>query len=261
MRVDSECAMATYVIVHGGWGGGWEWQDVARRLRTRGHEVHTPSLTGLGDRGHLATRSVGLATHVEDVVATLTSHDLVEVVLVGQSYGGMAVTGAIPALATRLARVVYLDAFVPGDGVSCNDLCGAAWTTRMRELAERDGEGWQVPFPFKGPTGLPPEVEAWYLPRMTPQPLATMEDPVDLSGGLDTSVPRTFVRFLDTAGVEQDDAISSSAQHARECGWDYQEVVAPHDLHVSDPEMMAALLDGLVDTPGQIGSARPASRR
>lgn len=237
--------MATYVIIHGGWGGGWEWHGVARLLRSLGHEVHTPSLTGLGDRAHLATPTVGLATHVEDVVSTLSTYELEDVLLVGQSYGGIVVTGALDRAPDRTRRLVYLDAFVPGHGISCNDLCGPGWTRRVRELAAQDGDGWQVPFPFKGPTGLPAAVEAWYLPRMVPQPLATLDDAVDLSWGGGASVPRTFVRFLDAPGIERDDPISSSARRARESGWDYQEFIAPHDLHVSDPHRMAALLDTL----------------
>lgn len=242
---DQGVAMATFVIVHGGWGGGWEWHGVARRLASLGHEVHTPSLTGLGDRAHLATRTVGLATHVEDVVAVLTTYELTDVRLVGQSYGGMVVTGVVDRVPDRVGRVVYLDAFVPDHGVSCNDLCGPEWTARMHDLASLQGDGWKVPFPFTSPTGLPEDVEAWYLPRMVPQPLATLDDAADLGRGGGASVPRTFVRFLDGPSPEQEDAISSSARHARDAGWDYHQLVAPHDLHVSDPERVATLLDAL----------------
>jgi pimeloyl-ACP methyl ester carboxylesterase len=77
--------MATFVIVHGGWGGGWEWTPVARRLRERGHEVLTPTLTGLGDRAHLGS-DVGLSDHIEDVLAVFRFEELGDVVLCGHSY-------------------------------------------------------------------------------------------------------------------------------------------------------------------------------
>src|SRR6478735_11761016 len=77
--------MATFVIVHGGFGGGWKWTPVAQALRVRGHTVFTPTLTGMGERGHLGP-DVGLATHVDDVVATLEFEDLHEVILCGASY-------------------------------------------------------------------------------------------------------------------------------------------------------------------------------
>jgi hypothetical protein len=130
--------------------------------------------------------------------------------------------------------VDYLDAFVPTDGVSCNALCGPRWTARIRELADAEGDGWLVPMPFSGTMGLPDDVAAWYVPRLVSQPLATLDDPAELSGRGD-EVPRTYVRFLEQAGQEQDDPLRGSAARARAAGWRYREVVAPHDLHVSNP--------------------------
>lgn len=134
--------MATYLVVHGGWGGGWEWSAVARGLTSLGHEVHTPSLTGLGDRAHLATPAVCLTTHVEDIVAILVTFELDDVVLAGQSYGGMVVTGVVDRVPDRVGRLVYLDAFVPDHGVSCNQLCGPRFTERIRSIAAERGDGW-----------------------------------------------------------------------------------------------------------------------
>lgn len=236
--------MATYVIVHGGWGGGWEWQAVARGLAAEGHEVHCPTLTGLGERAHLASPAVGLSTHVQDVVAMLTALELRDLLLVGQSYGGMVVTGVVDRAPELIRRVVYLDAFVPVHGESCNDLCGAAFATRVRQLADEQGQGWLVPFPFVGDLGLPSDVAAWYLPRLVPHPLATLDDPADLSHGGGAGLPRVFVRFLDEPDVEQEDAITGSARRARQAGWDVRQLVAAHDLHVSDPSAMVALLCG-----------------
>jgi pimeloyl-ACP methyl ester carboxylesterase len=245
--------MATFVLVHGGWGGGWEWRSVAEHLRASGHDVHTPTLTGLGDRAHLATPDVGLATHVRDVVATIATLDLRDVVLAGQSYGGMVVTGVVDDVPERIARLVYVDAFVPTNGVSCNALCGPQWTARVRALADAEGDGWLVPVPFSGTMGLPDEVAAWYLPRLVPQPLATLDDPAELTGQ-GGEVPRTYVRFLDVAGQEQSDPLSGSAAAARAAGWSYREEVAPHDLHVSDPRRLARIL---VEVAGESSGGSP----
>src|SRR5437763_6310667 len=103
--------MATYVLVHGAWHGGWCWQRVTPLLRAAGHEVYTPTLTGLGERAHLGTPDVGLATHVEDIVTMLEYEDLTDVVLVGHSYAGMVITGVAHAVPSRLTHLVYLDAF------------------------------------------------------------------------------------------------------------------------------------------------------
>ena len=119
--------MATYVLVHGGGHGGWCYQRVARILRAAGHEVHTPTLTGLGDRSHLMTEmgpSIDLDLHIRDVVALLHHEDLSDVILVGHSYGGMVVTGAADRAADRVGRLVYLDAATPVNGQSLVDVAG-----------------------------------------------------------------------------------------------------------------------------------------
>src|SRR5687768_18076653 len=114
--------MATFVLVHGAFVGGWCWRWVAPYLRGAGHDVYCPTLTGSGERVHLASPRVDLATHVEDVVNVLHYEDLRGVVLVGHSYGGMVITGAAERVSERLARLVYLDAFVPQDGQALADL-------------------------------------------------------------------------------------------------------------------------------------------
>lgn len=239
--------MATFVIVHGAWGGGWEWDGVARGLRESGHDAHTPTLTGLGDRAHLARRDVGLATHVQDVVAVLETWDLREVVLVGQSYGGMVITGVVDRVPERLRRLVYVDAFVPFDGQSCNELCGDAWTTRMRQLADEQGDGWKVPLPFTGNMGLSDDVADWYVPRLIPHPLATLDDRPELTGSGD-HVPRSYLHLVDAEDAADQGPTAASAAHARQEGWDYALVVGPHDLHVEDPSRMVALLQPLTET-------------
>ncbi len=121
-----------YVLVHGAWHGGWCWGKVAERLRAAGHRVFTPTLTGLGDRAHLIAPNVGLATHVEDVVATLEMEDLSDVVLVGHSFGGAVISGVADARADRIRRLVFLDSFLVQSGQS-----------PFSQLPPRDGRGAQ----------------------------------------------------------------------------------------------------------------------
>jgi len=143
--------MATFVIVHGGFGGGWEWREVARLLQAKGHEVTRPTLTGLGERSHLATASVDLELHIEDVVQHLAFEGLHDLVLVGQSYGGMVVTGVADRVPERIARLVYVDAFVPRDGESLFDLVGPELSSVFRGSAA-DG---LIPPPGGAPSGYP----------------------------------------------------------------------------------------------------------
>jgi pimeloyl-ACP methyl ester carboxylesterase len=113
--------MTTFVLVHPAWFGGWCWRKVAPILRAHGHEVFTPTLTGLGERAHLASGEVGLDTHVEDIASVVEYEDLHEIILVGNSSGGVVITGVADRMPERIAHVVYVDAFVPQDGQSMLD--------------------------------------------------------------------------------------------------------------------------------------------
>lgn len=112
----------TFVLVHGAWSGGWCYHKVADRLRARGHRVFTPTLTGQGERSHLATGAVNLSTHVTDVLNVFHYEGLSDVVLAGHSYGGMVITGVGDRIAGKLSALVYLDAFLPEDGQSLFDI-------------------------------------------------------------------------------------------------------------------------------------------
>jgi pimeloyl-ACP methyl ester carboxylesterase len=165
----------------------------------------------------------------------------------GQSYGGMVVTGVVDRVPERLRRLVYVDAFVPFDGQSCNELCGDAWTTRMRELADEQGDGWLVPLPFAGNMGLSDEVAAWYLPRLVPHPLATLDDRLAVTGA-GAGVPRSYLHLVEAEDAADQGPTAASAAHARDAGWDYSLVVGPHDLHVEDPARMVDLLRSLLES-------------
>ena len=139
--------MAVFLIVHGAWSGAHAWRWVRPLLRAAGHEVFTPALTGLGERSHLVSRQVDLEIHVQDVVSVLEYEDLREVVLVGHSYGGTVITGAADRVPERVARLVYLDAEVPGDGESEYDLPPPDERVGYRSSARAKGSGWLIPRP------------------------------------------------------------------------------------------------------------------
>ena len=110
-----------FVLVHGAWHGGWSWRKLRPLLEAAGHAVFTPTLTGLGERRHLCSRDIGLATHIQDVANLIEFEELSNVILVGHSYAGMVITGVGSAAGSRVGRLVYLDAFLPDDGKSLND--------------------------------------------------------------------------------------------------------------------------------------------
>ncbi len=227
--------MATFVIVPAGFSGGWMWKGVRVALQTAGHQVHALTLTGMGERRHLATPAVGLETHVQDVVNVLEYEDLRDVVLVGHSYGGMVVTALAAHAADRLARLVYLDALLPIDGECVFDLLPgwrAAWEERARLL----GDGWQVPH--------------WDLPdwRYVPQPLKSMQQPWphgdwgrQRAWGLYPlygEAPRTIPRPVGWPGL-----VGWSGEGA---GWPMLELAADHNPPDSAPQALVALLLAII---------------
>ncbi|MCA9880453.1 MAG: alpha/beta fold hydrolase, partial [Thermomicrobiales bacterium] len=139
--------MATYVLVPGAWLGGWAWRDVAETLRDEGHEVYSVTLTGLGERVHLARPEVDLETHITDVVNTILANDLDDVILAGHSYAGIVVTGVADRVPERVQRVVFVDSAPLPDGVAMSDLFPPEALAGLQEVVDRYGEGWRLPFP------------------------------------------------------------------------------------------------------------------
>lgn len=233
--------MATFVLVHGGWGGGWEWRLVAQRLQHGGHLAYRPTLTGLGERRHLARPDIDLDTHINDVLGVLESEDLTEVVLVGQSYGGAVVTGVADRAASRIRHLVYVDAFVPENGESVNGLSGEKFTEYLHSLAAESGGGWQVPVWFNAADqDLPDPISEWYMSHVGPHPLATLDQPLQLTGAVE-AVPRTYID-CEPPGLSSW-VFRDYAEKARSRGWGYRQLPVGHDSHVIDPDSLALLLD------------------
>jgi len=146
--------VTTFVLVHPAWFGSWCWRDVAALLRAAGHDVHAPTLTGLGERAHLANSAVTLSTHVADVVNLIIFEGLERITLVGNSSGGTVITAAADRIPERIERIVYLDAFVPSDGESTRDLLAADRWAALQHLVDSEGDGWLLPRWGAGALGI-----------------------------------------------------------------------------------------------------------
>ncbi|HEY2188469.1 MAG TPA: alpha/beta fold hydrolase [Caldimonas sp.] len=229
--------MSTLLVVHGAWTGGWAWKKMRPLLRARGHELFTPTLTGVGERTHLARAEIDLEVHVEDILGVLAFEDLRDVVLVGHSYGGMVATGVADRASERIAGVIYLDAFVPRDGQSAAELIAPQARAAMVE-ALRQGDGWRVP-----PNPMPPDTSAediaWATPRRVMQPAATLQQVLPLAGAVE-KLPRAYI-YCSRFGPG--DVFRKFADRARaEKGWRYDELDASHNPQITMPETLATLL-------------------
>lgn len=224
-------SVTPYLLLHGAWSGGWQWRPVARLLRETGHEVFTPTLTGLGERVHLASPAVDLETHVTDVLNVLAYEDLRDVVLVGFSYSGMVATAIAERAPARLAHLAYVDAFVPEDGQSLLDMAGPEAAAHFETLARDHGDGWLIPHD-------PPDA-----PRRTPHPLRTFQGRVAVHKPAAAALPHTYVYCTDKPELRGGNAgIATSAARARAAGWRYRELPTTHVAMETMPRELADLL-------------------
>jgi pimeloyl-ACP methyl ester carboxylesterase len=252
--------MTTYVLVHGAWHGGWCWRKLRGLLATSGAEVHTPTLTGLGERAHLASRDIDLDTHIADVLGEIEAEDLSEVVLVGHSYGGIVVTAVADRAPDRIARLVYLDAVVPRDGQCLYDRLSTQVKAHFEEQARIAGEGWRVPVSVATSQflGLKADEDVrWVMPKLTPHPIRTFRQALQLSARF-PQMSRTYINCIGDKPFGQPRTIQADGIE------DYHEVRTGHDAMVTAPEDIAALLRKAADTaraqPHAAGDASQAVR-
>lgn len=233
--------MIPFVLVHGAWQGNWVWERVADRLRAAGHRVYTPSLTGLGERAHLAGPEIDLDTHIADVTGVIEHHELDDILLCGHSYGGMVVTGAADRLASRIRSLVFLDAFIPTQGKSMFDLQPAERAQSMREEARREGEGWRV----KRLSGnyfkvASPDDVARLDRRAVDQPIGTMEQKASLTGAWEKIPHLIYIR----AGGHSGPFGQFGDRVRRDERWQYFELPCGHNVMLDMPDALTGILLG-----------------
>jgi pimeloyl-ACP methyl ester carboxylesterase len=233
----------TAVLVHGAFHGGWCWRKVSALLAAQGWTVFAPSLTGLGERAHLATADTSLDTHVQDALALFEAEELSDVVLCGHSAGGSVVTAVADRVPDRVSHLIYLDAVIPHSGESVFDVVGDAEgvPAAFRALAV-ETDGWTVPPVLFTPEAFgvtDPHDAAWLARRMRAHPLRALADPVVLFGAPDLIARQTYVRcegFPVDYGermVERASTERKAAVHRTRSG---------HDLMITDPELVARLI-------------------
>jgi pimeloyl-ACP methyl ester carboxylesterase len=231
--------MSTFLICHGAWSAGWAWKKVRPLLRAAGHEVFTPTYTGLGERAHLVGRTVDLETHIADILGVIECEDLRDIVLVGHSYGGMVATGVADRVPDRIARLVYLDAFVPEHGQCLHDLLPERARAEQLETAATHGDGWLVP-PIPVPTDVSPEDRAWIAPRRHAMPIGALTQPL-LLRNRGSSPPRSYIRC--TRLSPHDPFGQFAGRFRSDPAWRFYDLDASHSPNVTALEALARLLD------------------
>ena len=233
--------MATFVLVHGGGHGGWCYQRVAQILRSSGHEVYTPTLTGLGERAHLLSPDIDLDTHITDVCAVLNSEDLRDVILVGHSYGGMVITGVADRATDRIGNLVYLDAANPSNGQSLVDVAGPIIEVTRTVGQVIDGVELVL---FPGPDAgyfygvTDPDDVAWMAERLTPHPWKCFEQPLVLTNEAALwAIPQAHIVCTSTLPTRDPELMDAARAAGRL--WD---IDTGHDLMITEPDAVADAL-------------------
>jgi pimeloyl-ACP methyl ester carboxylesterase len=235
--------MSTFVLVHGAWQSSGTWDLLAPLLQKHGHEVITPILRGLGlDQANL-TSDVTLHRHVEDVVSALATVTG-KAVLVGHSYAGMVISGAVESSPAKVQALVFLDAFIPEDGQCALDLLPAQIGSFFREVAQEQGDGWRLP---GGESQLdlwglkPGEARNFVRERLCDFSLRCFEEKLPLRENYRAGVPATFVSCV-AEGYPARPFFEPFAKKARANGWRVSEVDTGHECHVERPTEIAHIL-------------------
>ena len=232
--------MSTFVLVHGAWHGAWCWRRVERLLRAQGHEVFTPTLTGLGERAHLMSRQIDLETHIADVLGVLRSEDLRDIILCGHSYGGMVITGVADREPEHIAALVYLDAFVPENGECTLDLLPADRREQFDRGVRERGFGWLVPAIPAAAYKVNAADQAWVDAQCTPHPLKCFEQRLALAGAHERIARRLYIR----GALYTPSAFAPVAERLRsDPRWRVVDLPGGHDLMLDTPQELAALLN------------------
>lgn len=248
--------MATFVLVHGAWHGGWCWAGTQSALRALGHDVHSPTLTGLGERSHLMTENIDSDTHVQDIVNVLKWRELSDVILVGHSYGGTVITGVAAQVPESVRALVYLDAFVPE--VSKEAIFAKANPKRMAGFQRQIDAGAIALEPDDAMESWTsdPDHMAWLVKLCTPHPKGTFQSGVTLTGREKEVTARHYIL------AERNTPSPFWAEYTRvkdRDTWTSETIPTLHDAMVEAPEDLAARLDAYAASPGSLleSAAKP----
>ena len=228
----------TFIIVHGATAGGWEWKAAGQCLADDGNIVYRATLTGLGERMHLANAEVDLDTHINDVVNLILFEDLHDIVLAGHSYGGTVITGVMNRIPDRIRHVIYLDAMVPEDGESAFDVVGGTPPPNSKVV---DG---LVYFPWYNPDAP--------FPHTVPHPIKTFSQSVHYDNPEAFKLPVTYIAFVpEDQSAEERAAKDKSWKRAIQRGWTIRTFPGHHVAHVENPRGVADIIEASVNDVNQ----------
>ncbi len=230
-----------FVLLHGAFHGAWCWAPVVEILRGAGHQVSTPTQTGVGERRHLMSREITLEVFADDLINHIEAEELTDVVLVGHSFGGFAISAAADRMPKHIRHLVYLDARIPENGKTAFDVQPADITAERTRLAQEFSQGLSVPPPPPEAFGVPQDhlLYDWVQRRLTPQPMSSFTSPFAIRNPVGNGLPATYIACTDPIYP----SLETSRQMARaRTDWGWKEIATGHDAMVTAPGPTADLL-------------------
>jgi pimeloyl-ACP methyl ester carboxylesterase len=235
-----EALHSTFVLVHGAWHGGWCWRRVATVLRSAGHVVFTPTLTGFGERVHLTRPDLTIEDFATDIVNVIVAEELSDVILVGHSFGGNPVSVVADRIPELLKQLVYIDTLVLRKGESGFSQLDPAIVAHRIELAEKTSGGLTIPPPCPDVFGVIDPADAeWLRRRLTPLPLNCYQVPIHLEHPLGNGISKTYIACTNPV---YEPAVPTHEWIKRQCDWRYLELLTGHDAMVTNPQLLAEAL-------------------
>ncbi|MFL2840644.1 MAG: alpha/beta fold hydrolase [Pseudohongiellaceae bacterium] len=231
--------MATYVLVHGAWHGGWVWRWVRKLLEQNNHQVFTPTMAGLGERAQLMSKNLSIDTLVTDIENNLRDEELQDVILVGHSFGGVVISGVAERLPSRIKQLIYLDAVVLEDGESIFDCMHPNIVSERKKLANESSNGMSLPIPSAEDLGIFDDSQWEFVKqRLTPQPLSTYSTPLTLKQLPGEGKPCTYIVCTNPSYLP----LQWARKRVEGYGWPIIPIESGHDAMISAPEALSKIL-------------------
>ena len=230
----------TFVLVHGAWHGAWCWRRVIASLRSAGHVVFAPTLTGFGERVHLTRSDLTIEDFATDIVNVIAAEELSDVTLVGHSFGGNPVSAVADRVPERLKHLVYIDTLLLKNGESGFNQLEPAIVAQRIELAEKTSGGLTIPPPSPEAFGVSDPADAeWLRRQLTPLPLNCYRVPIHLKHPLGNGVRKTYIACTNPI---YEPAVPTHEWVKSQSDWGYLEIATGHDAMITSPEGLSEML-------------------
>ncbi len=232
--------MATYVLVHGSFQGGWIWKPTAEELRRRGHSVYAPTLDGCGERRHLIRPGITIAAQAREVADMLFYEDLRDVALVATSTGGLVVCKIAELARDRIRRLAFVDALAPQPGERVTDIVQRGANTPPMPTTDLTRGPTREELENRLFADLEPDLRAWAVDRCTPHPIEASDAPGELDKFWAQEWPGTrVVRCRLSANPPE----AHQRRTAERLGAEWLELDAGHYPMLSHPWELANMIE------------------